>query len=123
MNELRKLARDELGEGMPRMQPPTGFEVAPTREADTGGSGDQHEINWGDVVDVVKEQFDVKAMVHECITKLKMQQVDETNHPIDGLPEYVQIQEMADKFAESLTGLLRQAYKEGMLSNAGLGGG
>lgn len=121
LDELRALAETELGEGMPRLQPPTGFEVAPTRESDLGGSGDEHEINWGDVVDVVKEQIDVKSMVHECISKLKMQQVDEANRPIDGLPEYVQIQELADRFAEALAGLLRQAHEEGMISNAGFG--
>lgn len=91
--------------------------------ADMGGSGDAHEINWGDVTDVVREAvsqaFD--HTVQECLSKMDMDQVDEAHRSLKDMQEYKEAQEIGDELAGKISELLRRAHEEGMLIMAGAG--
>ena len=97
--------------------------IHPAREADMGGSGDAHEINWGDVTDVVREAvsqaFD--HTVQECLSKMDMDQVDEAHRSLKDMQEYKEAQEIGDELAGKNSELLRRAHEEGMLIMAGAG--
>jgi predicted aldo/keto reductase-like oxidoreductase len=91
------------------------------READMGGTGDSHEISWGDVTDVVqasvKESFD--RTVQESLAKLEMDQVDESTMSIKDLDEYKECVEIAEELGKKIAELMKKAHDEGLIAKMG----
>jgi hypothetical protein len=116
MNNLRETAFALLDEEIRTISP-----VPKKREADMGGSGDAHEVDWADVSDVVKESTKqaFENTVQESLSKLEMDQVDEAHMPIKDLPEYRLAQEASEELGKAVTALIKKAHDEGMITKMG----
>lgn len=116
MNSLRRLVANVFNEEVRKVS-----SSSAKREADMGGTGDAHEINWGDVSDVVqasvKESFD--NTVQESLAKLELDQVDESTMSIKDMPEYKECVEAAEELGKRISELMRKAHDEGLIARMG----
>jgi hypothetical protein len=89
--------------------------IPPEVEDATGGSGGEHEINWGDVSDVVKEALDPENIVRETMNKMQFKSIDEATKPLTDLSEYKEVHEKIKEVGEAIGRMLQTAFKEGSI--------
>lgn len=89
--------------------------IPSNRESDMGGSGGEQEINWGDVVDVVKEALSIDDTVQEAMGHMRLSQNNDIQNGLREMDEYKDAVEKLQDFAESVKSLMKKAYENGVI--------
>jgi len=89
--------------------------IPSNRESDMGGSGGEQEINWGDVVDVVKEALSIDATIQEAMGHMHLGQINDVSNGLREMDEYKEAVDKLESFAEAVKTLMQKGYEKGIL--------